>query len=424
MSKPLHFYKKALDDLPAASKGKRAYYLDSNKKSGDIKGFGLVVNDKGKKHFLLTQYFKRDKRTVRLRCGEWPHSTIDAARKKARGFQIDLSNGIHPTEQRNKDHLADQKRKQNQRARTVTLAEVLEKYLSDRDLKASTVADYKKVILEVWRDWMDKPLIQIDEKLVKDRYRNRLKESKARANYNMRVLRALFNFAREDIKHTDGTTIFERNPVDVISKKKGWHKVEPRDTKLSNSDFGKWLDALDTIESKVSAAYLKFLLFTGTRRSEAARLLVEDVDLENKRFTLRNTKNGRDVTLPMSDYVKNALLEIRSESKWVFPSPVNDNHLKDPRKAINRVAELSGKNFTLHDLRRTFINCAVRENITLPTIKALANHKEHDITGIYAGMKTDIDQMEKATEQVTSYILSKAYPEEGSVVAFRSRVKS
>ncbi|MDG1907178.1 MAG: hypothetical protein P8I38_16285, partial [Arenicella sp.] len=83
MPECINFTKAALDSLPNPVKGKRTYYLDENKKSEDIKGFGVVAEHSGKRHFVLTQYFKRDRQTVRLRCGEWPLVKIDHARKRA-----------------------------------------------------------------------------------------------------------------------------------------------------------------------------------------------------------------------------------------------------------------------------------------------------------------------------------------------------
>jgi len=96
MPEQFNFTKAAIEALPNADKGKRVYYLDTNKKAADLRGFGVVVEHNGKKHFVLTQYFKRDKQTVRLRCGEFPHVTIHQAREVAREYQYMLTKGIHP----------------------------------------------------------------------------------------------------------------------------------------------------------------------------------------------------------------------------------------------------------------------------------------------------------------------------------------
>lgn len=49
---------------------------------------------------------------------------------------------------------------------------------------------------------------------------------------------------------------------------------------------------------------------------------------------------------------------------YVFPSTNKPGHIVDPRKAMLKVAELSGVSFTIHDGRRTFITIA--ESLDIP----------------------------------------------------------
>jgi len=57
----------------------------------------------------------------------------------------------------------------------------------------------------------------------------------------------------------------------------------------------------------------------------------------------------------------------------------------EPRPQIRKVITRSGVTFTLHDLRRTFISAAEAMDISMYTIKCLANHKTgNDVTnGVY-----------------------------------------
>jgi len=418
MPKQINFIKETLKVLPPADKGKRVYYLDSNKKSSHINGFGVVVNDTGKKHFVLTQYFKRDKRTVRLRCGEFPHVTVENARDKAVDYQTKLKQGIHPTEQRQQKASQREQQAANDQLKGITLSEVLDGYLVNRDLKGSTKLDYQKVIKEVWSDWLDKPLIEITDDTVKDRYRKRLKTSKARANYNMRVLRALFNFAKVEYKLPDGSPIFIRNPVSILSEGKEWQKIKRRKRFIYREELADWFNAVENLESNVAKSYFKFLLFTGARRAEAARLRVDDVDFRSGVFTLRDTKNGEDVTLPMSDYVRDMLgcLIVKGEI-WVFKSPITDSYIADTRKSLVKIKQQSNIEFSLHDLRRTFITYAESMDISAYAVKALVNHKAGDDTDVTAGyIGGDIERLRKATQRIANHILQYATKQDAKVI--------
>jgi integrase len=64
--------------------------------------------------------------------------------------------------------------------------------------------------------------------------------------------------------------------------------------------------------------------------------------------------------LPLSDFIYN-LLENRkadSESEYVFSGDGKAGYLIEPRRQVQRVIQISGVSFTLHDLRRTYITIA------------------------------------------------------------------
>src|SRR5690606_4396018 len=108
------------------------------------------------------------------------------------------------------------------------------------------------------------------------------------------------------------------------------------------------------------ADFLLLLLFTGLRRNEAAQLRWKDVDLESRMLTIPDPKNRVPHTLPLSDFVFE-MLERREEwatSPWVFAGSGKKGYLVEPKKQIQRVIEVSGVQFSIHDLRRTFATVA------------------------------------------------------------------
>ncbi len=68
-------------------------------------------------------------------------------------------------------------------------------------------------------------------------------------------------------------------------------------------------------QSALVADYLLFLLFTGLRRQEAATLKWFDIDLNDRSFTLTNTKNREPLTLPLTNYVYDLLQSRKAGAK-------------------------------------------------------------------------------------------------------------
>ena len=145
--------------------------------------------------------------------------------------------------------------------------------------------------------------------------------------------------------------------------------------------------------------FCAFVLLTGCREQEAAKLKWEDVDLDIGSVTFKHTKNHRTHTLPVGKWLKQLLIERKEGAiePYVFPANNKYGHLKNHRKSILSIRKLSGIEFTLHDLRRTFasiVNHQLSRSFSLYTIKRLSNHSG-DVTagyiqfGILGSVRTD-----------------------------------
>jgi integrase len=108
----------------------------------------------------------------------------------------------------------------------------------------------------------------------------------------------------------------------------------------------------------------------------------------------------------MSDFIYELFLR-RSKAtrrKFVFPAESEDGHVVEPRKAMLKVASLSGVPFTVHDLRRTYLTVAESLDISAYALKRLVNHKtNNDVTSGYLIM--DVERLRKPMQQVTDYLL-------------------
>lgn len=403
------FTKQRIDTLPTPEDGKRTYYYDSGKTA--VNGLILVVTGSGRKSFQV--YKKLKNQPLRVTLGQYPNTTIEMARRKARKVLADIDNGINPNVAKKAD-----------RTKGITLGEVFEDYLKTKNkLKPGTIYDYKRIMRETFEDWLNRPMKDITTEAIQKRHFQRGKSSKARANNAMRVLRALFNFARVKYKTEMNESRFPVNPVNFISETDAWFEVRRRRTKIEPDQLKDWYGAVMAVRSATGRDYLLFLLFTGLRREEGLNLHWDDIDLKRKTLTVRDTKNKEPHILPLSDYLYDLLArrdaenrDLAKPSSYVFPSPHSSTgHLINVSKYIIQVREQSGIHFTPHDLRRTFATITESLDISHYTVKRLLNHKMNsDVTAGY--IIFDTERLRGAMQKITDHILRLADVKAGGAV--------
>lgn len=375
-----------------AGKATQVFYRDDQ-----LQGFGLRVTSQGSKSYFVEK--RVHGKNKRITIGRHGQVTPVQARKEAQRLLGEMSLGKDPLLEKRKAAI-----------KGTTLREAFQDYLKARkDLKPGTIHDYKVCIEKSLADWLDVPLTAIDKDMTERRHRQLGKASKARANNTMRVLRAVFNFAMDKYEDSAGTPLILINPVDRLSKGRGWFKVERRRTLLKPHELKPWYEATLLLNQETTRDYLHFLLFTGLRRSEASRLTWGDVDMTGEIFVIPDTKNREPHHLPLSDFLK-ALLERRKDeavNEWVFPSPLTDGPLKEPRTAVAKVTEHCGITFQLHDLRRTFITIAESLDIPAYALKRLLNHKDSgDVTAGYIIPNTE--RLRAPMQRITDFIKQQA----------------
>lgn len=361
-----------------------------------LKGFALRVTSGGAKSFIVEKRIKGKVRRQTL--GRYPALVPEKARQQAQEFLGEVAGGGDPITARSVDKL--------ERA---ALQEVLDDYLRTHpNLKPRTIKDYRYAIEVGLQHWLKKPLIDISKDMVEAQHAKHGERSRARANNTMRVLRALFNFAMIQYEDANGSPLILVNPVSRLSNNRTWYRIDRKQTMIKPHELRAWYEATLQLNRESTRDYLHFLLFTGLRRSEAAQLQWNQVDLIDRSFRIEDTKNGEPHTLPLSEYLFD-LLNKRNvanidQCPWVFPSPLNDGPLKDPRTAVARVAGLSNVPFTLHDLRRTFITIAESLDIPAYALKRLLNHKDsNDVTAGY--IVSSVDRLREPMQRISSFIL-------------------
>lgn len=380
-------------ELPPLDKnGKQAqiFYRDEA-----LKGFALRVTSGGAKSFIVEK--RIDGKVKRKTLGKFGQITAEQARKLAQSFLGEVAFGRNPIAEKN-----------DKKVKNITLEEAFDDYVRARkDLKASTEKEYRRQINTSFGDWKAKPLISITKNMIEKRHSDLGERGGANANGAMRVLRAIFNHAINKYEDSSGNQIIQVNPVARLSHNRAWYPTKRRQSIIRPHELSDWYGATLQLNQPVTRAYLHFVLLTGLRLSEAARLRWKDIDIKGLSFTIPDTKNNRPHTLPISEAIYDILkiLKGNKRNEWVFPSPLHDSHLKEPRTAVKRVCELSGLKFTMHDLRRTFITIAESLDISGYALKRLLNHKDsNDVTAGY--IISDVERLREPMERVSIKIMS------------------
>lgn len=377
--------------LPTNGKPCQELYRDNL-----LQGFGLRVSSSGAKSYFIEK--RINGKNSRITIGRHGQITPEQARKEAQRLLGEITFGKNPLIERKQKAL-----------RSTTLGKAYHDYLQARkNLKPKTLDDYKQCIERSLGDWLETPLTEITKDIVAKRHRKLGNKSPARANNTMRVLRAIFNFAIEEYEDQQGNPTVMINPVSRLSKTRAWYDIRRKQTLLTPTQLKPWYDATLRLNQETTRDFLHFLLFTGLRRNEAARMMWDDVNFDEGSFIIPDTKNKEPHRLPMSDFLRELLQRrhLLAEKIWVFPSPLTDTHLKEPRTAVEKVSKVSGIEFTLHDLRRTFITIAESLDIPAYALKRLLNHKfSNDVTAGY--IVPSIERLRDPMQRITDYIQGK-----------------
>jgi integrase len=383
-------------------------------KDSSLSGFSIRVSKVGKKTFQVRR--KRNGKDIRVKIGEYPAMNLKQAKDEAYKKLSDIENGINPNEQ--KKELLNKE---------VTLQEAFNSYISERDLKPKTVVGYKQVISCYLFDWVSKPLISLTEDEIIHLHKDVSKRSKAQADLMVRVLRAIFNFAKYEYRGKNNTFIFSDNPAKIISHKRQWNKPARKNTRIRSGELGVYLSALQAVRNNTEYNYFtrsvtdacEFALFTGLRKGEVLGLEWSRVNIKAGYYWIDETKNGDPLELPITKTLRQILLrcwENRDESaQYVFRGNTNGNLIVEPKKVIDKIAHAinvlgsPALNINWHDLRRTFGTLAESIGVSSYTLKRLVNHKASKSADVTAGyIVLDYEELIEPATKVEQAILKHA----------------
>lgn len=385
--------KSVVDKIPFPEK--TAFYRDT-----ELTGFAIRANPTKLVYIVES---KVNGRVVRKNIAPVTKLTPDEARKEAKKLLGEMASG--------KDIVLEAKKERN---KNITLQQAYEDYIHAKSITEGTKIKYERSMRLCFNDWRNRKITSINRDMIERRFKERSDHSEAIANSDFRFLRALLNFAMEEYIF-DNEPLIPSNPCNRLKALRLWNRIERKNSYIHPSKIkavfkvlqfeGTDSDYLNTVKNQCL-----FILFTGCRDQEAGCLLWKNVDLDLKTATFVNTKNHKTHILPIGEYLCNFLrgLKAASISPYVFPANNKAGHLENHRKAVQMISELSGVQFTLHDLRRTFASIANNyiPGMTNFTLKKLLNHSESDVTAGY--IQFDIDNLRRPMQLIEDYILEQA----------------
>ena len=405
--KHFNFTVKALDGLEIPPQGRTTYH-DTN-----TIGLSIRVANTGRKTFIVRK--KLNNKDTFSSVGHYPSTTIHQARSKARDILNVIDKGINPNNIRG-DVLTKQ---------SITLQKVFEDYsISKHNLASSTLNNYISILDNYLNDWKKKAISEITRDMVEQRHRDitqgkgKFNESTSRANTTMRLIRALFNYAKGQYEDSRGEPLFVHNPVDRITHNKGWNKEKIRQGVVHKYDLKKWYEGVmklplqeDNVSRNTSAEvvrdFLIFEMFSALRRNEVLEMKWSDIDFKNHSFTIEDTKNNESHSLPLNFKLDEVLERRKNDSgnPYIFQGFKPNGHLHPPKRQLERARELCGGHFTNHDIRRTFETSANRLGLSNYTLNKLVNHKDStDITGRYIVL--DIEELREPMKMIAEELWS------------------
>ncbi len=180
--------------------------------------------------------------------------------------------------------------------------------------------------------------------------------------------RAALNFS---VKHG----MISKNPLSDFEKL----KETPRDVILSDLDRQRLLNVIDK-EAPHLSAIVRFSLQVPCRRAELVNAAVDDLDLFNNAFRVRNgrTKNGKGVWKPIPPDMREYFRSIPAGCPWLFYRQNKDGYhsLGDFKKAWRRCLRLAGINdFRFHDTRHCSASALIDNGTPEQVVMSIAGWK-------------------------------------------------
>jgi integrase len=343
-----------------------------------------------------------------LTLGKFSDFGLREARKRATKERARIVDGVDPVaEKRRAKREAQATRAALRAAKTV---HDLSRDYMDRagpDLAASTKSD---------REWMlkqdilprigDLRLEEIDGADIVRMVESIGRRSPVMARKAFSVTSVLFG-------HGIGKHLCKSNPCAGVSVRAILGKKQPvRETKALTEDELRLLLPQADGMGRSNGLALRIMLATAVRKIEIRKAAWTDIDFDAATWRIppENAKNGKLLVIPMAPAVVQWFRELQERAcgcPWVLPGqnrrdPVSDSTLN---AALDRLAVLGVRRFTVHDLRRSARSLLGTLGVDVIVAEKFLNHSLGGLVDIY-DRGSYLSQRRRAAELLAEFLVA------------------
>ena len=282
-----------------------------------------------------------------------------------------------------------------------TLGEMIQRYLD-----SETPVNSMRLCLLTWQENLGKrrlseitpaDIVEYRDSLRKGWTSQRKKRAPATVNRHLAYLSSVYSTA---IREWQWVSL---NPVKAVKK---LSEPKGRVRYLDDKERVKLLATCRKSDSANLYPLVVLALSCGARVGELLDLQWRDVDLNQGRATLHNTKNGERRSISIKGKAHLALKEHskikRLDTDQVFPSVngIKRYDYSQPFREAVKQAEII--DFRFHDLRHTCASYLAMNGASIPEIAAVLGHKSWAVTQRYSHLSDShiSDVVERMNERV------------------------
>ncbi len=366
----------------------REDYLDNRR------GLGLRVYRSEKKVWFVVYRKNGERKIRRFTLEPYPQMSLADAHERAQEIHLAVKRGEDPAEEKKIDKAAP------------TFKELAAAYLERHAManKRSWKEDKRVIDRELNLRWESRKAHEIrrrDVIALLDDIKDR--DAPIQANRTLALVRKIYNWGIE-------RDLVETNPCLQVKRVVQEHQ---RDRVLSEDEIRQvWaaIEALAISEEDDPKSFkeiralmvgmFKLRFLTAQRGGEIESMRWADVDLDSGWWTIpahiaKNKLSHRVPLAPAAVSILEALREITGKREWVFPSQTRKGqHIANIQKAAQRVRDLAGVEFVMHDLRRTAASYMTSAKVPRLVVSKVLNHVETGVTRVYDRHSYDNEKRE------------------------------
>ena len=209
------------------------------------------------------------------------------------------------------------------------------------------------------------------------KFRDRRLEQGLRASgYDLQLIRHALNIAKAEW----GVTLHS-NPVDTIRMPP---KPKPRERRLKPGEYELLLNYATVSQSWFIKPLIILAVETGMRLGEMLKLTWNDWNPEKQTLYLRDTKNGSNRLIPISDAANAAIQTLTKSHQRILPT-----NYEAVKSAWRRLCLRAGiERLRFHDLRHEAISRWFENEMTMAEVAILSGHRTKSSLLGYAHAKS------------------------------------